>query len=352
MIKKITFMLLAITGLTATTNAQNKYLLIDNPVNLTGNRYKIIDNANIRCSAAESKTITFRLKSAVGTNVTFAKILNKNPATAAVGQAQYGVNVGSGLTVGSGLRFNSVDNSTGVNTGNTSANAAGTVTYNDGNWHHFALVLNDTDGKSRLYLDGVVLTTTSATGPFNYNSTSATDLIIGGQATSGNGNFSIDDLRIWNSAFTNTQVITDATSIVNGPTAGLLTCYDFQSGTNTSIPDVSGIAGNTPLVPGGSVTNSTGIVTGDAIPTLSNKDNVIAQGFSVYPNPANSVININQTDNSIDIKNVSLVNILGQSVYSSASTKAIDVSNFAKGLHILKIESKDGSTVITKVEVN
>lgn len=343
-------MLLAFTGLTATTNAQNRYLQIDNPAGLTGNRYRIIDNANIRCSATESKTVTFKLKSAVGTNVTFAKILNKNTASPAIGQAQYGVNVGSGITAGSGLRFNSVDNSTGVNTGNATANAAGIVTYNDGNWHHFALVLNDTDGKSRLYLDGVVLTTTSTTGPFNYNSTATTDLIIGGQPTSGNGNFSIDDLRIWNSAFTNTQVITDATSIVSGPTTGLLTCYDFQSGTNTSIPDVSGIGGNTSLV-SGSVTNSTGIVAGDAIVTLSTKDNVLAQGISVYPNPANSVININQTDNSIEIKNVSLVNILGQTVYSSASAKAINVNGFAKGLYILKIQSKTGGIATIKVAV-
>ena len=86
--------------------------------------------------------------------------------------------------------------------------------------------------------------------------------------------------------------------------------------------------------------------------TLSTKDNVLAQGISVYPNPTNSVININQTDNSIDIKNVSLVNILGQTVYSSASTKSINVSSFAKGLYILKIESKDGGTATTKVVVN
>ena len=95
-----------------------------------------------------------------------------------------------------------------------------------------------------------------------------------------------------------------------------------------------------------------GIVYTGSTTILSTKDNVLAQGISVYPNPANSVININQTDNSIDIKNVSLVNILGQTVYSSASAKSINVSSFAKGLYILKIESKDGGTATTKVVVN
>ena len=86
--------------------------------------------------------------------------------------------------------------------------------------------------------------------------------------------------------------------------------------------------------------------------TLSTKDNVFAKGISVYPNPTNNIINIVQSDNSIDIKNVSLVTILGQTVYSNNSTKAINVTGFAKGLYILKIESKNGGVATTKVVVN
>lgn len=84
---------------------------------------------------------------------------------------------------------------------------------------------------------------------------------------------------------------------------------------------------------------------------LSTKDNVLSQGISIYPNPTNSVININSSNSNIAIKNVSLINVIGKTVYSSASTKAINVSNFSKGLYILKIEAQDGGVATKKVIV-
>ncbi|CAM4185974.1 T9SS type A sorting domain-containing protein [Flavobacterium weaverense] len=84
---------------------------------------------------------------------------------------------------------------------------------------------------------------------------------------------------------------------------------------------------------------------------LSTKNNILTQGISVYPNPTNSVINIVQSDNGMDIKNVTLTNVAGQQVYFKDSAKAIDVSKFSKGLYIMKIEAKDGSNSTTKVLV-
>lgn len=83
---------------------------------------------------------------------------------------------------------------------------------------------------------------------------------------------------------------------------------------------------------------------------LSTKENIL-QGISVYPNPTNSVINISQSDSSIQIKNVSLVNVLGQTVYANKNANAINVSGFAKGMYILKIESQEGALSATKVVV-
>ena len=361
--KKITFMLLAIAGLTATTQAQNKYLNLvrlksDNTV--SGARLTIADSPDINVTTA-SKTITFKIKvpTTVNTPTNFAKIMAKNDTNIDGVSGSYGITFGSKATVAP----NSHNDMRLVATATTkvytntslvkvaqignSDNGKLAATLNDGNWHHFALVLNDTDGLSRLYYDGALLITSfipDAGGPINMTNTAP--LVFGASNTGGGGvSMSIDDIRIFTTAYNVSQVVADASATVTAATANLVANFDFENGvtdavgTNTASLNSGGDSG-------------TAITTGDSTVTLSTQDNVLAQGISVYPNPANSEININQTDNSIDIKNVSLVNILGQTVYSSASTKAINVSGFAKGLYILKIEAKQGGISTTKVVVN
>lgn len=357
--KKITFMLLAIAGLTATTQAQNKYLNIvrlksDNSA--SGARLTIANSSDINVTTS-SKTITFKVK--IPTTVTnptnFGKIMVKNDSYVNGSAGQYGITFGSGTSPHNDMRLlatattpvytNSVPTKVPQIGNNDNAKLA--TTLNDGNWHHFALVLNDTDGLSRLYYDGALLITSftpDAGGPINMTNT--LPLVFGGSNTGGGGvNMSIDDIRVFTTAYTQSQIISDVTATVTSATANLVANFDFENGVN----DAAG-SNTATLNAGGD--SGTAIITGNATVTLSTQDNVLAQGISVYPNPANSVINIDQSDNAIEIKNVSLVNILGQTVYSSASTKAINVSGFAKGLYILKIESKQGGASATKVVVN
>ena len=84
---------------------------------------------------------------------------------------------------------------------------------------------------------------------------------------------------------------------------------------------------------------------------LSTKNNVLSQGISIYPNPTTNILNINSEAN-IPIKNISLINVIGKTVYSNTSAKAINVSGFSKGLYILKIEAPDGGVATKKVIVN
>jgi hypothetical protein len=68
---------------------------------------------------------------------------------------------------------------------------------------------------------------------------------------------------------------------------------------------------------------------------------------SVYPNPANTVVNIASDYN---MTSVTLVNYVGQTVYTEAVTgnsHQINVSNYVTGMYFVRIETADG-TVITK----
>ncbi|MFI0429068.1 T9SS type A sorting domain-containing protein [Mariniflexile sp. HMF6888] len=64
--------------------------------------------------------------------------------------------------------------------------------------------------------------------------------------------------------------------------------------------------------------------------------------FKIYPNPVNDVLNIN-LDYGIKMQQVNFYNAYGQRVFS-ANTNKIDVSNFAKGIYFVEIETNQGKS--------
>ena len=84
--------------------------------------------------------------------------------------------------------------------------------------------------------------------------------------------------------------------------------------------------------------------------TLSASDNVLSNAISVYPNPSSSLINI--SIENLNIKNVKLIDVTGKVIYNNNSAKSIDVSNYSKGLYILKIASNEGGVASKKVVIN
>ncbi|TRW25710.1 T9SS type A sorting domain-containing protein [Flavobacterium zepuense] len=82
--------------------------------------------------------------------------------------------------------------------------------------------------------------------------------------------------------------------------------------------------------------------------TVSVKD-VLASKFSVSPNPATNVININNAENIL-VNNVSIVDINGRTVNSKSfdgvASAQINISNLAAGVYMMNIASDKG--VITK----
>ncbi|NQY05849.1 MAG: choice-of-anchor B family protein [Flavobacteriaceae bacterium] len=83
--------------------------------------------------------------------------------------------------------------------------------------------------------------------------------------------------------------------------------------------------------------------------TLSIADNSI-NGFSLYPNPASSYTTI-EMPNSKTISNIKIYDILGQILLdfnpeSFASTYQLDVSNYAFGTYILRINNSESKKLI------
>ena len=81
---------------------------------------------------------------------------------------------------------------------------------------------------------------------------------------------------------------------------------------------------------------------------LSVENDVLNDAFEVYPNPANSIINISNSKN-IDVKNVKLINVIGKEVYSNNDSAPIDVKGYSSGIYFMKIETAEGAVSSRKV---
>ena len=70
--------------------------------------------------------------------------------------------------------------------------------------------------------------------------------------------------------------------------------------------------------------------------------------YSIYPNPASKYINI-KAEETVENATVSIYNITGKLIYTEKQNElneiTIPVSKFAKGVYLIKITTKNGSSV-------
>ena len=68
-------------------------------------------------------------------------------------------------------------------------------------------------------------------------------------------------------------------------------------------------------------------------------EDVIHNNFSIYPNPATNLINISSNES---IESIDIYDLKGGIIFSQSKNKkntSIDVSNFAKGIYVVKVVS-------------
>ncbi|MEM1002170.1 MAG: T9SS type A sorting domain-containing protein, partial [Bacteroidota bacterium] len=68
-------------------------------------------------------------------------------------------------------------------------------------------------------------------------------------------------------------------------------------------------------------------------------DNFLELGISVYPNPTSSIINI---DSKAKIEDVYLFSLNGKHLSTFKNLDRIDLSDYNKGIYILRLKSKNG----------
>lgn len=77
-----------------------------------------------------------------------------------------------------------------------------------------------------------------------------------------------------------------------------------------------------------------------SVPTLGISEQEISS-FTIFPNPANSIIQIQSKNQFTEI---SIVNVLGETVYSevlNTTNKSVDISTFNTGIYFIKLKSRN-----------
>jgi len=99
-------------------------------------------------------------------------------------------------------------------------------------WYHIALVRNS--GSYILYIDGVAHNLTSTATP-----SSVGYLNIGGRASTENWAGNIDEVRVWNSVRTASEIQDNMNSGLAGNESGLIAYYPMNEGSGIALPDHS-----------------------------------------------------------------------------------------------------------------
>jgi len=157
------------------------------------------------------------------------------------------------------------------------------ITSNTANaWHHYAFVFNN--GNWSFYVDGAVLSTNvldnegSASTP-NYATLGPTYFDIGSSGNPSLANFdgSMDEIRIWNTARTASQISTNYLRELTGSEPGLVLNYRFNEPSGTQVVTDNGLNGLNGFLGNNSTDNVAdpqisvvGRVTGG--PTVTTKD--------------------------------------------------------------------------------
>lgn len=163
-------------------------------------------------------------------------------------EADFGVSLAGGL-----VRFGT---GRGANNADPENTIEGSINLLDDAWHHVALVRDAASGRKRIYVDGQLDFESSANvsrddlsypnngvpgqgspwGPFIVLAAEKHDAGAGYPSFNG----FLDELRLWNRALTQTELLDHFDRILTTPQVGLVGYYRFEEGVGTSVADSSG----------------------------------------------------------------------------------------------------------------
>lgn len=220
------------------------------------------------------------------------------------------------------------------------------VVFNASECHHLAVTHNHSNVK--IYVDGIQVASNLIQGSYSYVAASSEPFRIGiYKGLSGTFayfmNGKIDELRVWNSLRSQTQINQNKNNVLNGNEIDLIVYFDFEnvlSGSYVTIPNKAQATGsllNAETSANGQFQTSCAIL--NNLNVFDSELETNEKYYSIYPNPANSLITI-ELNKEVFNETITVFNVNGQKVKESIinGNKAdIDIINFEKGFYFIMI---------------
>lgn len=228
-----------------------------------------------------------------------------------------------------------------------------TTTLVPNTWYQATFVFEN-NNSIRLYIDGNLEANTSIGNRTLRNSDNKLRI--------GSGNIAaeyfkgdIDEVRVWNTALTDADILATKDCELQSSQTGLLAYYKFNQGfdliNNASVTTLLDEFGSN----NGTLTNFalTGvtsnwlagsvITTGNACATLGNSSFESVSNFKVFPNPSNGLYNISTTEQT----SVSIYDLVGKLIMNTeinTGTSTINIYNLPAGVYFLNYIGKENNT--------
>ncbi|CCG53723.1 Protein of unknown function precursor [Flavobacterium indicum GPTSA100-9 = DSM 17447] len=229
-------------------------------------------------------------------------------------------------------------------------------------WQHVAGVWNGSE--LRLYLNGVLVGTTTGVTGSSFKSNLINPIHIGTNLSNEKYTGNLDEIRIWSRALTDAELLNNMNCELGASQTGLIAYYKFNqgigNGNNSGLTTLTDSSGN----------NYNGTLTNFALNgTASNWSNFAAVNTGVtcspflaaanfetskvayYPNPTANVLHI---ENDTVISKVEVFNLLGQNVLTVSTTGSaitVDVAALPSATYLVKVHS-DNETSTFKIVKN
>lgn len=219
-------------------------------------------------------------------------------------------------------------------------------------WQHVAGVWNGSE--LRLYLNGVLVGTTTGVTGSSFKSNLINPIHIGTNLSNEKYTGNLDEIRIWSRALTDAELLNNMNCELGASQTGLIAYYKFNqgvgNGNNSGLTTLTDSSGN----------NYNGTLTNFALNgTASNWSNFAAVNTGVtcspflaaanfetskvayYPNPTANVLHI---ENDAVISKVEVFNLLGQNVLTVSTTGSaitVDVAALPSATYLVKVHSEN-----------
>ncbi|MQP25286.1 T9SS type A sorting domain-containing protein [Flavobacterium sp. LMO8] len=237
----------------------------------------------------------------------------------------------------------------------------GTTVLTPNTWYHATFVFEN-NNSLRLYLNGNLEASVAIGNRTLRNSDNRLRIGVGNIASE-YFNGDIDEVRVWNIALSQTDIM-NTMNCEAQTQPELVAYYKFNQGndsvnnsTVTSLLDSSS-NGNNGTLTNFTLTGTTSnwrsgstITTGNTCVTLGSSDFENSANSTIYPNPSNGIFNIvSQQNVSIEIYDLLGKLVLNQHVI--IGTNNVDISNFNNGVYLLKVTDGNGNSQSHKIIKN